>query len=217
MRDRLCLITGTRPDGNLTWHAVDAKEPRGALPLELVPAGVDKGSEVRITAERDASGNWSVVECTLPRAERPRNSFLITGDLQPLPTTANTHLSLGQIRWTNVRNPLENSTNTGKYRPALLVSGNYRQWRIMGFTTKSQYEDGQARTPIPNHLAIGLYDPGFFWGCRLTRVDTIDIGSYIGNADHALLTSLLKLARSDLYMEEIAQVRQAMSALATAK
>jgi len=217
MRDRLCLITGTRPDGNLTWHAVDAKEPRGALPLELVPAGVDKGSEVRITAERDASGNWSVVECALPRAARPRNSLLITGDLQPLPTSANTHLSLGQIRWTNVRNPLENSMNTGKYRPALLVAGNDRQWRIMGFTTKSHYEDGQARTPIPNHLAIGLYDPGFFWGCRLTRVDTIDIGSYIGNADLALLTSLLKLARSDLYMEEIAQVRQAMSALATAK
>jgi len=217
MRNRPCLITGTRPDGSLAWHAADAKQPRGALPLELVPDGVEEGSEVRITAERDALGNWNVVECTLPRTERPRNSLLITRAPQPLPTPRKTHFSLGQIRWTNVRNPLENSMNTGKYRPALLVAGDDRQWRIMGFTTKSHYEDGQPRTPIPNHLAIGLHGPGYFWGCRLTRVDNIDIGFYIGNADHALLASLLNLARSDLHMEEISQVRRAMSAFATAK
>lgn len=216
MRDRPCGISGTRPDGSLTWHAADARQPRGSLPIELVPEGVWVGSEVRITAERDASGNWKVLECAVPIPERELHSLLIAPRVQPPYTQTHAHLALGQIRLTNVRNPIENSLNTGKNRPALLVSGNDKQWRIMGFTTKSHYEDGQSRTPIPNYIAIGLNGPGYFWGRRLTRVDTIDIGSYIGNADHELFASLLNLARSDLYMEEIAQVRQAMSNLAKA-
>lgn len=214
MRDRPCLITGSRPDGSLTWHPSDAKQPRGILPIELVPDGAHVGSMVRITAERDVSGNWHVLECTLPPTERNQSSLLIHSETPSTQTSAHTHLAFGQIRSTNIRNPIENSLNTGKNRPALVISGNDRQWRVMGFTTKSHYEDGQPRTPIPNYSAIGLNGPGYFWGRRLTRVDTIDIGLYIGEADRALLASLLNLARADLFMDEIAQLRKAMSHLA---
>jgi hypothetical protein len=111
-------------------------------------------------------------------------------------------------------NPLENATAVGKYRPALIVSGDDHRWRVMGFTTKSYYEDGSPRVPIPDYAVIGLPSPGYFWGTRLTRVDPADIGDYIGDADASLLRTLLGLARADLTMDEIAAIRAALRATA---
>jgi hypothetical protein len=50
----------------------------------------------------------------------------------------------------------------------------------------------------------------------LTRVDPDDIRDYIGDADASLLRTLLSLARTDLTMDEIAVIRNAIRAASAA-
>jgi hypothetical protein len=50
----------------------------------------------------------------------------------------------------------------------------------------------------------------------LTRVDPADIRDYIGDADASLLRTLLSLARTDLTMDEIAVIRNAIRAASAA-
>jgi hypothetical protein len=213
-----CKIIGLNPNGCFTWRRTDAEAPRGVLPQELTPPGIAVGSEVRITLEHDAVGRKTVIACDAVESE---SNTELSGIIQrvsrepiPAPLVARSHLAFGQIRWTSIMNPLENATAVGKYRPALIVSGDDHRWRVMGFTTKSYYEDGSPRVPIPDYAVIGLPSPGYFWGTRLTRVDPADIGDYIGDADASLLRTLLGLARADLTMDEIAAIRAALRATA---
>jgi hypothetical protein len=213
-----CKIIGQTPNGCFTWRRTDAEAPRGVLPQELTPPGTAVGSEVRITLEHDAVGRKIVVACDA--VESDSNTELsgviqrISHDPPQAPLVARSHLAFGQIRWTSIKNPLENASAVGKFRPALIVSGDDHRWRVMGFTTKNHYEDGSPRVPIPDYAAIGLPGPGYFWGARLTRVDPADIGDYIGDADASLLRTLLGVARADLAMDEIAAIRAALSAAA---
>jgi len=213
-----CKIIGLNPNGCFTWRRTDAEAPRGVLPKELAPAGIAIGSEVRITLEHDAVGRKSVVACSVVKSDSDTvNSEVIQrviGEPTQIPLVARSHLAFGQIRWTSIKNPLENAAATGKFRPALLVSGDDHRWRVMGFTTKDHFEDGSPRVPIPDYAAIGLPSLGYFWGARLTRVDPADIGDFIGDADASLLRTLLGLARADLTMDEIAAIRTEIQATA---
>jgi len=205
-----CEVIGVQADGTFTWRRQGAREPRGVLPTELAPFGIAIGDLVTIWAERDTDGRWLVVRC-----EKPNDRTQERNVMTPAPPTdkpLNIHyLKFGQIRWCNVRNPLENCEAIGKWRPSLLVSEEFTKWRIMGFTTKSVYESGHPRVEIPNYRVIGLDKTGYLWGHKLTRVDTTDIGDAIGEADIDLLKAVLAIARADLRMAELAQLRRAIS------
>lgn|GEM_PF-2024315 len=213
-----CKIIGLNPNGCFTWRRADAEAPRGVLPQELAPAGIAIGSEVRITLEYDAVGRKSVVACSVVGSDSDvaKSEVIqrVVGEPTRIPLVARSHLAFGEIRWTKIKNPLENAAALGKFRPALLVSGDDHRWRVMGFTTKDHFEDGSPRVPIPDHAAIGLPSLGYFWGARLTRVDPADIGDFIGDADASLLGALLGLARADLTMDEIAAIRTVLNATA---
>lgn len=207
-----CLITGTQPDGSYTWRRIDAAQPRGVLPLDKTPEGAKIGDEVTITAERGERGEWDVTRCRLREAETFAHGCL---RFEPPPTDAcqvQSHIHFGEIRWTNVRNPLENARAIGKYRPALMVSEHLGRWRVMGLTTKPTYENGSSRRAIPDYRAIGLETPGYLWGHKLTRVNVDDVGQYIGKADQGLLNEVLQQARADLTMDEIAMIRRGLAA-----
>lgn len=205
-----CDIVGVRPDGNLTWRRTDASEPRGTIHPELLPAGAAVCSRVVIHAERDPSGQWTVLRCELPSVEAPASKSRIERLPSAVEPSNHGYLNFGQIRWCNVRNPIENVAAEGKWRPAMLVSENGTRWRIMGFTTKSRFEDGTPRVAIPDFHAIGLPKTGYLWGHRLTRIDTSDIGIYIGEADSQLTRLILNVSRADLTMSEIAEFRLAL-------
>lgn len=211
MPDWKCLITGSRPDGAFTWRRVDADFPRGHIPVELAPVGLCHGSEVWIHAEPDGAGRWQVISCSLAKLDTSSLDSLLIRTVASGDAGVTTHLAFGQIRWTNVKNPIEDARAIGKYRPALLVSPDGERWRVMGFTTKNHYEDGTARVAIPDYEALGLPAPGYIWGSRLTRVDIADIGYQIGKADRSLLIAVLNVARADLKMQEIADMRRAIS------
>lgn len=215
-----CKIIGLNPNGCFTWRRDGAESPRGVLPQELAPPGIAVGNDVRITLEHDGAGRKTVVACDVVECKSKTTMSGIIQRFSSEPTTvqpvAQNHLSFGQIRLTNIKNPRENAAAVGKFRPALLVSGDDHRWRVMGFTTKNQYDDGSPRVPIPDYAAIGLAGPGYFWGARLTRVDPADIGDYIGYADTSLLRTLLSLARADLLMGEIAAIRAALRSPSTA-
>jgi hypothetical protein len=205
-----CDIVGARPDSDLTWRRTDASEPRGTIPLELLPAGAAVGSRVVINVERDPSGQWTVLRCELASTEAPASKSRIERIPSAVEPSSHEYLKFGQIRWCNVRNPIENLAAVGKWRPAMLASENGTRWRIMGFTTKSRFEDGAPRVAIPDFRAIGLPRTGYLWGHRLTRIDTSDIGIYIGQADSRLTRLILNVSRADLTMSEIAEFRRAL-------
>ena len=205
-----CDIVGMRPDGDFTWRRTDASEPRGRIPIELLPAGAVVGSQVVVHAERDSSGRWNVLRCEFPPVPHSSREVIVPSPSIDRPSNIH-YLKFGQIRWCNVRNPLENCQASGKWRPALLVSEELTKWRIMGFTTNSVYESGLPRVEIPNHRVVGLDKPGYLWGHKLTRIDTSDIGDFIGEADVELLKAVLAIARADLRMPELATLRLAIS------
>lgn len=203
-----CLIVGTHPDGSYTWRRADAARPRGVLPTDKTPPGVWISAEVTITAMRDDSGEWDVTHCQLQKIETVRrDDFQIESQSTEMPQIKS-HIHFPEIRWTDIRNPLEDAQAVGKLRPAVMMSEEADRWRVMGLTTKSTYEDGLARIRVPDHQAVGLNGPGFLWGHRLTRVNTEDIGTYIGRANCDLLNAILQLARADLTMAEIAMLRR---------
>lgn len=193
----ICDVVGTRPDGSFTWRRHGASEPHGVLPTVLAPRGTEVGRQVVISATRDWSGHWTVLDCQLVPTAEPDERQLLAEPAKPRT------LACGQLRWTTVLNPLEDPLSTGKERPAMLVSDLGQSWRVMGLTTKNHYEDGRPRTAIPDHLAVGLHAPGYLWGDRLTRVRTTDIGEFIGMADNSLIDAVVTLARADLTSAEL--------------
>jgi hypothetical protein len=209
-----CVIIGRNPDGCFTWRHANAEQPRGVLPREVTPQGVTIGSEVCITLEHDAVGRKTVTACSPAKHESnvSQSGVILQtfGEPPSTPLVTRDHLAFGQVRWTDIRNPLENATAVGKERPALLISGDDHRWRVMGLTRKSHYKNGLSRMPIPDYVAVGLQRPGYLWGARLTRVDPADIGDYIGTADTGLLRAVLDIARADLTEGETATIHTAL-------
>jgi hypothetical protein len=67
-------LTSTRPDGTWTWRVAGAREPRGVVDAELIPAGAKVGDVLRAEAEVELEGTTvtSVVAAPAKRQEPER-------------------------------------------------------------------------------------------------------------------------------------------------
>jgi hypothetical protein len=101
----------------------------------------------------------------------------------------------GQVVLADVKNPLENPLSIGNARPVVLVRREGDLWRVMGLTTRTHYNNGSRRRPVPNYRAVGLSRPGFLWGDRLTNVSAADLGRVLGRMDDGLARAIIMLAR----------------------
>ena len=72
-------LTSARPDGNWTWRAAGAREPRGVLDGGLLPAGSKVGDVLRADADFDVDG-ITVVSVLAPKGARkePERIELLT-------------------------------------------------------------------------------------------------------------------------------------------
>lgn len=104
-------------------------------------------------------------------------------------------LQAGMVALASVSNPLENPNSRGKVRPVVLVERISGHWRVMGLTTRTRYNNGQPRVPVPNPGGVGLRGAGQLWGPRLTSVYALDIDRPIGWCDIALATAVADLAK----------------------
>jgi hypothetical protein len=102
-------------------------------------------------------------------------------------------ISLGQIRWVNVVNGVEDRHAQGKFRPALVVEACDGHCETVGFTTHG-FTVGRAyeRPALPNPLALGLSGPGFLWSDRPVKVSRLDVGNLAGWADDDLIELVLR-------------------------
>lgn len=82
-------LTSCRDDGNWTWRAVGAREPRGVVEGVLLPDEVSPGDYFRVETEQDVDG--ILVTAILPdratRGEPERLEILGSGQKQPEVTT----------------------------------------------------------------------------------------------------------------------------------
>src|SRR3954468_24770017 len=62
-------LTSARPDGNWTWRAAGAREPRGVVDGGLLPAGAKVGDVLRAEADFDVEG-ITVVSVLAPKGVR---------------------------------------------------------------------------------------------------------------------------------------------------
>lgn len=96
----------------------------------------------------------------------------------------------GEVILMNFYNALENRHSTGKVRPAVLVERHDGHWLAVGLTTRSSYANGDARTPVPNHQAVGLKGPGYIWTGRPDHVSALDIVAHLGWVDRDLIEAI---------------------------
>jgi hypothetical protein len=102
----------------------------------------------------------------------------------------------GEVCWVKCRNPLEDRTSIGKWRPMVLVRRVGASWMAVGLTSRSHYASGVARVAVIQPRWAGLRGgPSFIWGENLTRVDALDIGDHIGWAHPELLGQIKELVR----------------------
>jgi hypothetical protein len=202
-----CRLTSQREDGCFTWKRVDAESPRGTLPIAMAPIGAAVGDVVVIEATH-SMGRLEVIACEAlgarpPEAPPQREStpVVLPGYREPI------ELQPGQVRWADVRNPLENPDATGKIRPVVLVEGDSRTWRVMGLTTNDSYASGSPRVSIPDWYSVGLSGPGYLWGGKLTRITTESVHGFIGWSDEPLIEAIVSVAVADLSSGEIDGLR----------
>src|SRR5687767_15651754 len=84
-------LTSSRDDDTWTWRAAGAREPKGALPTSLVPAGSKVGDVLRVDAEFYVDGiEITGVVPTKGARKEPERLELIApaGSDEPLVTTA---------------------------------------------------------------------------------------------------------------------------------
>ena len=62
-------LTSRAPDGNFTWRAAGARQPKGVVDASLVPGGVDVGGVVRAEIEVGIEG-IEVISVLPPKAPR---------------------------------------------------------------------------------------------------------------------------------------------------
>jgi hypothetical protein len=199
-----CEVTAFRDDGAVRWRRLGAMSPNGWLEPGLVPLGTSTGSIVVIEFENNA-GRTFPISCRL--RETAQNTDEITTNQETKSTNITPGPQSGLLFRVKILNPLEDEHAEGKIRPAVLVSQNGDNWRVMGLTTKSKYSTGESRRPIPNHVGVGLPGPGYIWGSRLTRVTVDSIHEFIGYANHQLVEEIIDLARNDMSPSEIDDLR----------
>ena len=76
------MLTSRRPDGEWTWRAAGAREPKGVMEAELVPADAAIGDVLRVEAEIGLDG-ISVRQVLPPKTDKPpppRVEHLGTGE-----------------------------------------------------------------------------------------------------------------------------------------
>jgi hypothetical protein len=199
-----CELTGQREDGAFRWKRIGAEEPNGWVARELVPEKLTIGSHVYIEITNSLGRN-SVTACRACETEE------VLAAAPTITENSSTHETPepapGLLFWVNIINPLEDEKSTGKLRPAVLVSRSAEDWRVMGLTTRSKYESGEDRRPIPNHVAVGLSGPGFIWGHRLTRITADSVKTFIGYANYRLVEEVIDLAENDMSTSEIDDLR----------
>lgn len=64
-------LTSTRPDGSWNWRAAGAREPKGVMPSDLVPAGRGAGDVLRVEADFEIDG-ITIVTVLPDRAKEDR-------------------------------------------------------------------------------------------------------------------------------------------------
>lgn len=119
--------------------------------------------------------------------------------------------SIGEIRWCNIVNGLENRAAAGKVRPALVIDESPGHVVAIGFTTQPTTRDGTDRPAIPNPGAIGLSRPGYLWSRRPARVGRLDLGGHIGWADADLIE--LVLSRTEMWLPQRLVLRRYQAGL----
>ena len=68
-------LTSDRGDGTLTWRAAGAKEPKGVLAAELLPAGVAVGDKVKVDADYDMEG-VTIIAVLAPSAKKKDDNVI---------------------------------------------------------------------------------------------------------------------------------------------
>ena len=82
-------LTSTRDDGAWTWRAAGARQPRGSIAAQLVPAGSSVGDVLRVEVEQFMDG-IEVTSVLPPKDTRPEPELLEilgSGSEEPLVTT----------------------------------------------------------------------------------------------------------------------------------
>ncbi|MBR11827.1 MAG: hypothetical protein CL442_01585, partial [Acidimicrobiaceae bacterium] len=82
-------LTSTRDDGAWTWRAAGARQPRGSMAAQLVPAGSSVGDVLRVEVEQFMDG-IEVTSVLPPKDARPEPELLEilgSGSEEPLVTT----------------------------------------------------------------------------------------------------------------------------------
>jgi len=82
-------LTSTREDGAWTWRAAGARQPRGSMAAQLVPAGSSVGDVLRVEVEQFMDG-IEVTSVLPPKDARPEPELLEilgSGSEEPLVTT----------------------------------------------------------------------------------------------------------------------------------
>lgn len=68
-------LTSKQPDGNFTWRAAGAQQPKGVVAASVVPSGVSVNDIVQAEVESDLDGN-RVLSITAPKAKAERTGLL---------------------------------------------------------------------------------------------------------------------------------------------
>jgi hypothetical protein len=124
----------------------------------------------------------------------------------------NLPLEAGMVVLAAVYNPFENPKSVGKVRPAVLVEREGGHWWVMGLTSKSHYQSGKPRTPVPDPARVGLAGPGYLWGDRLTSVSALDVRKPLGWCDRALAEMISSVARlQDDLREDLVEKAELMN------
>ena len=82
-------LTSTRDDGQWTWRAAGARQPRGTVADTLVPGGTSVGDVLRVEVEQFMDGIevTSVLVDRVERSEPETLEILGSGQNEPLVTT----------------------------------------------------------------------------------------------------------------------------------
>jgi len=68
-------LTSKQPDGNWTWRAAGAQQPKGVVASSVVPSGVSVNDVVQAEVESDLDGN-RVLSITAPKTKSERTGLL---------------------------------------------------------------------------------------------------------------------------------------------
>jgi hypothetical protein len=102
----------------------------------------------------------------------------------------------GELVVARIRHPSRpDGGDEGKFRPGVLIDRLFNhEWRVMGLTTNSAYENGEPRLVVPQQ-ANETIGPGksWLWGPNPPSIRPQDIVEHIGWANNDLIDLIAKL------------------------